>query len=646
MPALNFDLKKTISLIILISIITPGCSNNESGNKKTPGDDGLPAGTFVINGNADYTNTTSVNLDLTAIINTSKMRFGNSESERDAASWEFFTTSKSWNLTAGTGSKTVYGEFMNANGAAKYDDDTIIFDTTKPGGTFVINSGDTYSNSSLVTLDLAGITDAVHMRFGNTVEERNSAGWDSYKTSKSWTVTVGDELKTVYGEFRSACGLSNASNDTIILNAESPDEVSNLNAVTNGADTVTLDWEDPADVDFVSVEITYSPGGTAPIEVLKGITTRIVDGLTHGTEYSFTVKTKDVAFNLSDGQSKVIKVNTKPLWLTAGGSIATVSDRYDAVASMIVATDSDAGDTITYSIASGSLPPGVTINASTGAVSGDPGDVSEDTDYNFTVNAADTAGDASSRAFSIRVLLADDGSSSLRAAPSAQYLYDTYGFTANGAYWLQPSGLSSSIMTYCLFSGSDGYMLATRIDDSGSNWHPLSSYWDNDTLINPDQSSNPDYDGDIKNSLYTQFQADAVWFAMGTVTNGLVEPSSGSFGQTMQQRFSNPLTVSGTHATAYDYDDFVAWNNATSPTGNFSTHNWTGGGFNYLPSDTMPDQFARARYGITMNNEPAPATADVAIGFGISSLQYSVQYGCGYIDYGNNSAKVGRMFVK
>lgn len=41
------------------------------------------------------------------------MRFGNSTGERDAASWESYSATKAWTLTAGTGLKTVYAEFDN-----------------------------------------------------------------------------------------------------------------------------------------------------------------------------------------------------------------------------------------------------------------------------------------------------------------------------------------------------------------------------------------------------------------------------------------------------------------------------------------------------------------------------------------------------
>jgi hypothetical protein len=74
-----------------------------------------------------------------------------------------------------------------------------------------------------------------------------------------------------------------------------------------GNGQVVLTWTDPADSGLASIEITWNPGGTAPLAVPKGTQTKTVTGLTNGTAYTFTVKAVDTAGNKSAG------VNTGPL---------------------------------------------------------------------------------------------------------------------------------------------------------------------------------------------------------------------------------------------------------------------------------------------------------------------------------------------
>ncbi len=86
-----------------------------------------------------------------------------------------------------------------------------------------------------------------------------------------------------------------------------PAEVSGLNAILNDGQ-VTLNWTDPADDDFKKVKITYTPGGNTATEIVKGIQTLIITGLTNGTEYTFTVKTVDTGDNESTG------IDSEPLY--------------------------------------------------------------------------------------------------------------------------------------------------------------------------------------------------------------------------------------------------------------------------------------------------------------------------------------------
>lgn len=79
-----------------------------------------------------------------------------------------------------------------------------------------------------------------------------------------------------------------------------PAEVSELSGEA-GNGQITLRWTDPTDADFAKVSITYSPGGTTAIEIGKGRQETVISGLTNGSEYVFTLRTVDVAGNMSAG---------------------------------------------------------------------------------------------------------------------------------------------------------------------------------------------------------------------------------------------------------------------------------------------------------------------------------------------------------
>lgn len=65
---------------------------------------------------------------------------------------------------------------------------------------FVINNNVPYTDTLSVTLNNY-VPTATQMRFGNSIEERDAASWEPYVSTKSWTLTAGTGLKTVYAEF-------------------------------------------------------------------------------------------------------------------------------------------------------------------------------------------------------------------------------------------------------------------------------------------------------------------------------------------------------------------------------------------------------------------------------------------------------------
>lgn len=92
-----------------------------------------------------------------------------------------------------------------------------VVDITPPTNTSIsINAGATTISSLSATLTLVA-TDATQMLISNDASF-TVANWETYATSKAWTLTSGDGLKTVYAKFKDAAGnMSAVASDTITV---------------------------------------------------------------------------------------------------------------------------------------------------------------------------------------------------------------------------------------------------------------------------------------------------------------------------------------------------------------------------------------------------------------------------------------------
>lgn len=115
-----------------------------------------PTGTVSINNGAVYTTNTSVSLSLSANDGGSGMGTGaQMKFSNDNTNWstpEAYSTSKTWTLSSGNGTKTVYAKFKDVAGNWMTNpvSDTIILDTTAP----IISSvtaGSITDNSAVIT---------------------------------------------------------------------------------------------------------------------------------------------------------------------------------------------------------------------------------------------------------------------------------------------------------------------------------------------------------------------------------------------------------------------------------------------------------------------------------------------------------------
>ena len=262
-----------------------------------------PSGTMEINSNASYCNAADVMFTLNST-DSAYMSFSNDNAS--FSDWELYSTSKSWTLTEGDGTKTVYVKFMDYGCNKTTGNDSIILDTTAPSCNFVINSGNNYTAEKNVTIALTS-TGADYMAFGN--DGVTYSAWEPYSNSKSWTLAEGDGLKTVYVKLKDAAGNEDTNSDTIVIDSTPP---TGDMAINNEAEhstareiTITLTTDSAAYVCFSNDGTNYSDWETYS----ESKTWSLSDG--DGSKIVY-VKYKDEAGNTFIVSHSIILDSTAP----------------------------------------------------------------------------------------------------------------------------------------------------------------------------------------------------------------------------------------------------------------------------------------------------------------------------------------------
>jgi hypothetical protein len=105
-------------------------------------------------------------------------------------------------------------------------------DTTMPSGTITVNNGAIYASSLASYLTISGADNGSglsQMRFSN--DGSTWRDWETYGSSKSWSLTSGDGLKTVYVQLKDDAGnVSDPFSDTITLDMTAPAGAIYINA--------------------------------------------------------------------------------------------------------------------------------------------------------------------------------------------------------------------------------------------------------------------------------------------------------------------------------------------------------------------------------------------------------------------------------
>ena len=166
--------------------------------------------------------------------------------------------------------------------------------------------------------------------------------------------------------------------------------------------TITGTDFDASSVKFIGNDATEYTPSSVTVDSSTTITAVIAKSTLPTNNEPYDVKVTN-GNGLTNTNTDLFNIDAQPAWTTASGSIAAISDANRTGYSVTVtATDPESG-AITYALVTGALPGGLSLNTTTGVISGNASAVGTNTTSNFTIEARDSASNATERAFSITV---------------------------------------------------------------------------------------------------------------------------------------------------------------------------------------------------------------------------------------------------
>jgi hypothetical protein len=198
-----------------------------------------PSGTMSINGGSLATSLTAATVNSVvsdAGSGMSQMRVDQNGTGAYGA-WFAYSPSYAMTLPAGAGTKAVNVQYRDVIGNVLTLSDTIILDTTAPGGTISVNGGAAETNIVAVTIDSA-VSDNLSGLYQMRIDPGTGTydGWIAYAASSPAILPFGNGPKTVNVQFRDNAGNTATLTDTIVLNVVTPDTVppTTISSVVNG----------------------------------------------------------------------------------------------------------------------------------------------------------------------------------------------------------------------------------------------------------------------------------------------------------------------------------------------------------------------------------------------------------------------------
>lgn len=121
-----------------------------------------------------------------------------------------------------------------------------ITDTTAPTGSIYINTtaAPNNTNTTSVTLHISASDDYSGVSQMCVSDSTTCTTWETYATSKAWTLLAGDGTKTVYVWFKDALGNTNTApySGTITLDTTAPTDGALTTSRSANGSTITLNW--------------------------------------------------------------------------------------------------------------------------------------------------------------------------------------------------------------------------------------------------------------------------------------------------------------------------------------------------------------------------------------------------------------------
>lgn len=215
----------------------------------------------------------------------------------------------SWlNMTLFAGTTYRIEAMQYDSGVGGLLDLSITQDNTLPTGTIIVNGDDAYTTSPVVNLALSatgsgnGVAD---MRFRNN--DGNWSTWESYSTSKVWTLSAVNGLKTVETEYRDFAGnISSTYSDAIILD-DTPPESTASSPISSTDLFFTVTWagnDNEVGIAYYDVQYRIGATGTWTTWLVTTTDTSAVFGPTipvsvqRGEMYYFQVRATDLLGNV------------------------------------------------------------------------------------------------------------------------------------------------------------------------------------------------------------------------------------------------------------------------------------------------------------------------------------------------------------
>jgi len=245
-----------------------------------------------------WTNSRDVTLGLYCS-GASECRYRNKD--EDWSGWSSYTTKKYWTLSSDEGEKTVYYNCRDYKGKdLGTAQATIEYSQKNPDSpsslSIKINNGASHTKERDVQLTLKA-------KNADACKYKNEGGswtdYESYRTSKSWTLTEGEGKKTVYYKCKNDYGYAETST-SIYLDGTAPGPIDSLTASIDYNEVVHLAWERPTGT-ISEYQIYRSTSGLGDFTKIGSTQTTTYQDKTalEGYTYSYSVRAMDSAGNIA-----------------------------------------------------------------------------------------------------------------------------------------------------------------------------------------------------------------------------------------------------------------------------------------------------------------------------------------------------------